>query len=182
MSTPPSPRASHRTAAAALTKPATPARLAPARARRARVPLVVVKTTVRPATRSAVYSAGELPHSKPGGGEPPRSPPRTTGPRGQPRARAIASAGVATGTTARAPQASAGTIVAEARTTSIIAALTPASDVWPSSSRVRATSIPPLTGPPGHQLHLRGRPWYRAGRSRAAGRAVPQGPYPQAEP
>jgi hypothetical protein len=91
------------------------------------VPLVVVKMMVRPCTRSAVYSAGELPQSKPGGGAPPRSPPSRTAPSVQSRARARASSGVATGTTARAPRASAVAMVVEARTTSMTTAETPAS-------------------------------------------------------
>src|SRR5215813_6150478 len=45
----------------------------------ARVPLVVVRTSVRPPTRSGVQSSGELPRSKPSMGSPPRSPGKGTG-------------------------------------------------------------------------------------------------------
>src|SRR5581483_9516265 len=127
--------------AAALTNPPTPTRAAPRTASRARVPFVVVNTTVRSRTRAGVYSAGELPHSNPAGGAPPRSPPTRAAPPGQSRARALASSGVATGITARAPPASAATIVVDARTTSRTTAVTPASGVAATSSSVSATSI-----------------------------------------
>ena len=44
------------------------------------IPLVVLKTIVRPAIFSPTYSFGEFPKSKPSMRVPPRSPPATPGP------------------------------------------------------------------------------------------------------
>ena len=91
----------------------------------AAVPLVVVITIRRPATRAREYSSGELPRSKPSIRSPPRSPPRST-PEPKPAARARATSTVSTGRTPVAPWARAVTIVVEARNTSITTAIPPA--------------------------------------------------------
>src|SRR5229473_3021446 len=72
----------------------------------AAVPLVVVRTTVRPSTRARVNSSGELPRSKPGIGCPPRSPASTTP---APSRSASAAASSGTGTTRRQPASQAAT-------------------------------------------------------------------------
>ena len=95
----------------------------------AAVPLVVVITIRRPATRAREYSSGELPRSKPSIRRPPRSPPRSTPesePALKPAARARATSTVSTGRTPVAPWARAVMIVVEARNTSITTAIPPA--------------------------------------------------------
>ena len=64
----------HGAAALAFTKAATPTAAAARTATSARVPLLVVKMTVRPPTRAGENSSGELPRSKPCSGSPLRSP------------------------------------------------------------------------------------------------------------
>src|SRR5689334_9927567 len=60
-----------------LTKEPISTRLAAPQIMSAWVPLVVVKTIVRPSTACGVYSQGELPKSNPSIGKPPRSPPNS---------------------------------------------------------------------------------------------------------
>src|SRR5687767_12211850 len=84
----------------------------------ASVPLVVVKMTVRPATRSAAYSSGELPRSNPSIVRPPRSPARITSAAGYRAAAATAASRSATGTMRAQPAAQAATSVVVARNTS----------------------------------------------------------------
>ena len=72
-------------------------RAAPAVSAMALVPLVVLITSVLPATRSRVNSRGELPRSKPSIGRHLRSPQRSTSSRPKVFARRSASSMEATG-------------------------------------------------------------------------------------
>src|SRR5262244_64974 len=105
----------------------------------ARVPLVVVRTSVRPPTRSGVQSSGELPRSKPSMGSPPRSPAKSTGSGARAAARERAAASLATGMTRAQPAPKAATTMVVARKTSTTRATRPASSSSGNSPGMRAT-------------------------------------------
>src|SRR5262252_6055111 len=105
----------------------------------ARVPLVVVRTSVRPPTRSGVQSSGELPRSKPSMGSPPRSPAKSTGSGARAAARERAAASLATGMTRAQPAPKAATTMVVARKTSTTRATRPARSSSGNSPGMRAT-------------------------------------------
>src|SRR4029453_2208195 len=105
----------------------------------ASVPLGVVKMSVRPATRSATYSSGELPRSNPGIMLPPRSPARRTSAAGYCAAAATAASRAGTGRRCAQPAARAATSVVAARNTSTATAAQPPRSSPGNSAGVRAT-------------------------------------------
>jgi len=129
--------------------PTVTSRAAAAAATRARDPLVVVSTIVRPRTAARVYSRGEFPRSKPGIRSASRSPAsRASGPRR--RAARRAAGIVATGMTAEAPFASAVAMVVLARSTSI----TTARSARSSDAAVSYTPKAGIPHPQGIPLYL----------------------------
>src|SRR5215475_11690677 len=154
------PATPHCAAAAALTSPATPTAAAPRQARSARVPLLVVNTMVRPPTRSRVISRGEFPRSKPGMVLPRRSPASTTPLSRWAAMRRRASTASATGSMARAPLASAVTIVVLARSTSTTRTVASVRRAGTTTSAVTATSrrtaLPRLPVPEGANAQTQG--------------------------
>src|SRR6185369_14989983 len=105
----------------------------------ASVPLVVVKMSVRPATRSATYSSGELPRSNPSIIRPPRSPAKRTSVTGYCAAAATAASRSDTGTMRAQPAAQAATSVVVARNTSTATATRSSRASPGNSAGVRAT-------------------------------------------
>ena len=116
-----------RTVASRFAKAAITTRSASRLARIARVPLVVVITSVLPRQTSGVKEAGELPRSNPSIGSPCRSPPRIAVPAGRLAATARASSISPQGITASQPAARAWTITVVARSTSTTTATPPRS-------------------------------------------------------
>src|SRR5678815_3036894 len=110
------------------------------------VPFVVVMRTVFPSTTARLNSRGELPRSNPGIGFIFRSPARTTSARSNAFARITASSELSTGTTVRAPLASAAAMLVEARRTSMTATTRPANSDAGAEPTPNTTSIRTLRG------------------------------------